>query len=112
MVEDRRAAPSNGETQLVEREGERHPHRFIELFPFTLMHNRDHEVVGFDLELFERLESLRRVRLTHEIKNALQQTQPPRARVAAQIARHAGQRRTEYGKDQHAVEYVVAVSVE
>src|SRR5215469_7531647 len=87
MIENRGAASGDGETQLVERKGERHPHRLVEFLAFALMHDRDHEIIRFDLELFERLEVVRRVRLAHEIQNALEEPQAPRARVPAQIAR-------------------------
>ena len=82
-VEDRRAAPGDRETKLVEREGERHPHRLVELLALALMHDCDHEIIRLDLKLFERLESLRPMRLAHEIQHALQEPQPPRARVPA-----------------------------
>src|SRR5262252_4846804 len=84
---DRESPCGDGETQLVERKGERHPHRLVEFLSFALMHDRDHEIIRFDLELFERLEVVRRVRLAHEIQNALEEPQAPRARVPAQIAR-------------------------
>src|SRR5215475_13598434 len=87
MVEYSRAPSGDGKAKLVERKGERHPHRLVELLAFALMHDRNHEIVRFDLELFERLDSLRRMRLAHEIQYALQKPQPPRARVSAQITR-------------------------
>jgi hypothetical protein len=50
-VENRRAPRGDGKTQLIEREGERHPHRLVELLAFALMHDRDHKIVSFDLKL-------------------------------------------------------------
>src|SRR6516165_9415056 len=38
MVENRRAPRGDGKTQLIERKGERHPHRLVELLAFALMH--------------------------------------------------------------------------
>src|SRR5215472_14316820 len=70
MIENRRASRGDGKTQLIERKGERHPHRLVKLLAFALMHDRDHEIIRLDLELFERLEVLRRMRLAHEIQNA------------------------------------------
>ena len=112
MVENRRAPRGDSKTQLIERKGERHSHRLVELLAFALMHDRDDKIVSFDLKLFERFEILSRMRLAHEIQNALKEPQAPRARVPAQIARHPGQRRAEDRKDQHAIENVVAIFVE
>src|SRR5215813_3718765 len=104
MVENRRAPRGDGKTQLIEREGERHPHRLVELLAFALMNDRDDKIVSFDLKLLERFEILRRMRLAHEIQNALEEPQAPRSLVPAQIARYTGQCRAEDRKDQHAVE--------
>src|SRR6516164_8393993 len=104
MVENRRAPPGDGETKLIERKGERHPHRLVELLALTLMHDPDDKIVSFDLKLFERFEILRRMRLAHEIQNALKEPQAPRAGVPAKKGRHPGQRRADDRKDQHAVE--------
>src|SRR5690348_10560484 len=112
MVENRCAPRSDSETKLIKRKGERHPHRLVELLAFALMHDRDDKIVSFDLELLERLEVLRRMRLAHEIQNALKKPQAPRAGVPAQVTRHPGQRRAEYRKDQHAVEDFVAIFIE
>src|SRR6516164_9426282 len=38
MVENRRAPCGDGETKLIERKGERHPYRLVELLAFALMH--------------------------------------------------------------------------
>jgi hypothetical protein len=76
------------------------------------MDDCDHEIVRFDLKLFERRQGPRRMRLANEIEHSLEEPQPPRALVPAQIARQAGNGRSEYRKDQHAVEDIVAVSVE
>ena len=59
MVENRRAPRGDGKTQLIERKGERHPHRLVELLAFALMHDRDNKIVSFDLKLLERFEILR-----------------------------------------------------
>src|SRR5215813_1555866 len=67
MVENRRAPRGDGETQLIERKGERHPHRLVELLTFALMHDRNDKIVSFDLKLLERFEILRPMRLAHEI---------------------------------------------
>src|SRR5262249_3756308 len=112
MVENRRAPGGNGKTQLIERKGERHPHRLVELLAFALMHDRDDKIVSFDLKLLERFEILCRMRLAHEIENALKKPQAPRGGVPAQITRYPGQRRAEYRKDQHAVEDFVTIFVE
>src|SRR5271166_6748491 len=106
MVEDRGAPPGDGETNLIERKGERHPYRLVELLAFALMHDRNHEIIRFDLDLRQFVQAARRMRLAHEIQNALKQPQPPRARIPAQIARHTGKGRSEYRKDQHAVKDV------
>src|SRR5262249_20128312 len=55
MVENRRAPRGDGKTQLIEREGERHPHRLVVTqsghWPseFAVMHNRSGGVVGCKL---------------------------------------------------------------
>ena len=46
MIENRRAASSDGETQLVERKGERHTHRLVELLAFALMHDCDDKIAS------------------------------------------------------------------
>ena len=79
MVENRRAPRGDGKTQLIERKGERHPHRLVELLAFALMHDRDDKIVSFDSKLLERFEILRPMRLAHEIQNALKKPQAPRA---------------------------------
>src|ERR1051325_9165654 len=81
MVENRRAPRGEGKTQLIEREGERHPHRLVELLAFALMHDRDDKIVSFDWKLLERFEIPRPMRLAHEIQNALKKPQAPRAVV-------------------------------
>src|SRR6516162_392288 len=48
MVENRRAPRGDGKTQLIERKGERHPHRLVELLAFALMHDRNDKIVSFD----------------------------------------------------------------
>src|SRR5262249_21208062 len=79
MVEHRRAPNCDGEPQLTQTKGERHPHRLVELLTFALMHDRDDKIVSFDLKLLERFEILRPMRLAHEIQNALKKPQAPRA---------------------------------
>jgi hypothetical protein len=54
MIENCRAPRGDGKTQLIEREGERHPHRLVELLAFALMHDRDDKIVSFDLNLLDR----------------------------------------------------------
>src|SRR5215469_16238423 len=112
MVENRCAPRGDGETKLIKRKGERHPHRLVELLAFALMHDRDDKIVSFDLKLLDRLEILRRMRLAHEVQNTLKKPQAPRAVVLAQVTRDPGQCRAEYRKDQQAVEDCVAIFVE
>ena len=59
MVENRRAPRGDGKTQLIERKGERHPDRLVELLAFALMHDRDDKIVSLDSKLLERFEILR-----------------------------------------------------
>ena len=55
---------------------------------------------------------LRGMDLADQVEHLLQEPQPAGAAVGAQIARHAGDRRSEHREDQHAVEDIVAVFVE
>src|SRR5437588_9130384 len=100
------------ETKLVEREGKRHSHCLVEFLMLALMDDCDYEIVRFDLKLFECRQALRYMRLADKIEHALQQPQPLCALVPAQVARQTRDGRSEYRKDQHAVEDIVAVSVE
>src|SRR6516165_4519959 len=104
MIENGSAPRGDCETKLVEREGKGHAHGFVEFLVLTLVHNRDHEIIRIHLELLEGVKRLCSMGLANEIQHPLQQPQPPRARVAAQITRNAGDTRSEYRKDKHAIE--------
>src|SRR6266566_3261995 len=66
------APRGNRETKLVKREGKRHADGLVEFLMLALMDDCDHEMVRFDLKLFESRQALRRVRLANEIEHALQ----------------------------------------
>src|SRR6516225_12315875 len=61
-VEDRGAPSRDHKAKLVEREGKRHPHRFLELLALALMDDCDDKIVCFHLQLLEFFQALRRVR--------------------------------------------------
>src|SRR5579862_2400041 len=67
VVEDRGAARGDGKAQLVERERERHAHRLVELLMLAEMDDRDHQVVGFDLQMLDGLQRLRGVDLANQV---------------------------------------------
>ena len=82
LADDRGAARGDGEAQLIEREGKRHAHRLVEFLAFALMDDRNHEIVGLDLEAVDRLQaSARRAPCA-----------PDRARVAGAAAAACGYR--------------------
>src|SRR5438874_4985901 len=65
------ASRGDRETKLVEREGKRHAHGLVELLMLAQMNDCDHEIVRFDLKLFERRQAPRRMRLANEIEHSL-----------------------------------------
>src|SRR5580704_11524805 len=71
-IEDGGAPRGDREAKLIEREGKRHAHGLVEFLMLTLMDDCDHEIVRFDLKLFERCQALRCMRLANEIEHALQ----------------------------------------
>lgn len=78
----------------------------------ALVDDRDHQIVDVNLQLIERLQRRRGMRLAHEIEQALQQAEPTGAAAVAKIACYASDRRSEKWKDEQALEDVVAVVVE
>ena len=92
VVEQGGAPRGDGEADLVERKRERHLHGLVVVIVLALMDNGDHQIVGVDLELIERLERRRRMRVAHELDESLQKAQPPRAATPAEVAGDAGDR--------------------
>ena len=74
MVEYGRAPRSDREPKLVERKGKGHAHGFVELLVFTLVDDRDHEVIRFHLEVLDGIERLRGMDFANEVQHPLQQT--------------------------------------
>src|SRR5262249_27596082 len=71
------APRGDGEANLVERQRKRYLRRLVVMVVFALMQDGDQEIVGIDLQLIERLQGGRGMRLAYDVDETLQQPQPP-----------------------------------